>query len=379
MFFHQALLYSVLRVCTIVGVFDRPNAETLKSLTSPVLIVGMLFGTNIIANNASLIFVSLSLNQCLKAGSPLLMIAVAWMVEGKKTRASAAAAAVVTTVGSLLVVLHNPGFDVFGVALVGVSTLAAAFQYSAASITMRGKTNLVVHTTMYSALVVCYFCLPLILFLELDNFHDYSDTHSMSSCLGMLLLGGSMATAYLLVTNGLIALGGSVYLAVLGNAKLALVVLVSCYIFDERLTTMNVLGIVVTILGFFLYTWAKQRAAKQDLLQKRIEQIYRDEELTDEEEQQSLLQSMNTPNGPGHRGHQGAVDRAAAAAAAGTAGQKEARSTWCTMLVLEMSLTIFIYCMAVAIVVPPRHRHQIMARAHKVASNILIGSGGGHF
>ena len=168
-------------------------------------------------------------------------------------------------------------------------------------------------------------------------------------------------------------------MAVLGNAKLALVVLVSCYIFDERLTTMNVLGIVVTILGFFLYTWAKQRAAKQDLLQKRIEQIYRDEELTDEEEQQSLLQSMNTPNGPGHRGHQGAVDRAAAAAAAGTAGQKEARSTWCTMLVLEMSLTIFIYCMAVAIVVPPRHRHQIMARAHKVASNILIGSGGGHF
>ena len=131
----------------------------------------MLFGANIIANNASLIFVSLSLNQCLKASSPVLMILVAYLVEGKKTSPSAAMAAVITCIGSFLVVLHNPGFDFVGVLLVGASTLAAAFQYAAASVTMKGETSLVVHTTMYSALVVCFFCLPLILILELEKFH----------------------------------------------------------------------------------------------------------------------------------------------------------------------------------------------------------------
>ena len=62
-------------------------------LAISVILVGMLFGANIIANNASLIFVSLSLNQCLKASSPVLMIFVAYLVEGKKTTPSAAAAA----------------------------------------------------------------------------------------------------------------------------------------------------------------------------------------------------------------------------------------------------------------------------------------------
>ena len=286
MFTHQLLLYTVLRSLTLCGVIERPTQKTHERITGPVILVGMLFGANIIANNASLIFVSLSLNQCLKASSPVLMIFVAYLVEGKKTTPSAAAAALLTCIGSFLVVLHNPGFDFVGVLLVGASTLAAAFQYAATSVTMKGETNLVVHTTMYSALVVCFFCLPLILILELDKFHAFVQTNSLFRCLGMLLVGGSMATAYLLVINGLIAIGGTVYLTVLGNAKLALVVLASCYIFEEELTRLNIVGIVITILGFWLFSVAKQRQKKREKLQEELRKIYEEDfEDVDEERQ----------------------------------------------------------------------------------------------
>ena len=228
------------------------------------------------------------------------MIFISYIVEGKKTTPSVGAAALLTCAGSTLVVLHNPSFDLAGVFLVLTSLVAAAFQYAAASLTMKGNTSLVFHTTMYTALVVCFFCLPLILILELDRFHAFVRTNSLLQCLGMLLVGGSMATAYLLVINGLIAIGGTVYLTVLGNAKLAIVVLVSCYVFEEKLTRLNIVGICITIVGFWLFSLAKQRQKRKEKLQEELRKIY-EEEDGDDEENQSLLGNPNSMSGD-HRG-----------------------------------------------------------------------------
>ena len=348
MFTHQLLLYTVLRSLTLCGVIERPTQKTHERITGPVILVGMLFGANIIANNASLIFVSLSLNQCLKASSPVLMIFVAYLVEGKKTTPSAAAAALLTCIGAFLVVLHTPGFDFVGVLLVGASTLAAAFQYAATSVTMKGETNLVVHTTMYSALVVCFFCLPLILILELDKFHAFVQTNSLFRCLGMLLVGGSMATAYLLVINGLIAIGGTVYLTVLGNAKLALVVLASCYIFEEELTRLNIVGIVITILGFWLFSVAKQRQKKREKLQEELRKIYEEDFEDVDEERQSLLKDLSASQGGGGKSND---------AMSSSLKQEHVRRSMCCAYTLEAALAVFVVCMAVALFMPPRGTH----------------------
>jgi drug/metabolite transporter (DMT)-like permease len=365
MFFHQGLLYFTLRTFTLFGFVPKPTFQTKAELAGPVMIVGFFFALNIICNNASLIFISLSLNQCLKAATPIIMIAVSYIVERKSTPLNSIGAACVVVFGSVLVVLKNPGFDLTGVFLCLLSALTGAFQFSAASLTMKGKSNLVFHVTMYTALVVTFLCLPAVIVLELDDFHEYAQEHSMAKCLGLLVLGGSMAIMYLLVTNALIVNGGSVYLTVLGNLKLALIVLVSCYVFQDQLATINVIGILVTILGFMLYTYVKQlnatknqsKHASKEQLQKDIEKLSKEEdEFATQEEQQSLLL-----NGASAAKSRGIKKRS------GNTSTGPSSSGRSTALFVEFGMGLFIFCAGLSLICTPRHTLQKNANATGVA------------
>ena len=104
----------------------------------------------------------------------MIMIAVAYIVERKATPLRQIGAASVVVFGSFLVVLKNPGFNIVGVSLCMISAVTGSFQFSVAAIVMKGKTNLVFHVTMYTALAVTFLCLPAVIVLELDDFHDYA-------------------------------------------------------------------------------------------------------------------------------------------------------------------------------------------------------------
>jgi drug/metabolite transporter (DMT)-like permease len=337
MFFHQGLLYFTLRLLTLLGILPKPTNATKIELIGPVMIVGFFFALNIICNNASLIYISLSLNQCLKAASPMIMIAVAYIVERKATPLRQIGAASVVVFGSFLVVLKNPGFNIVGVSLCMISAVTGSFQFSVAAIVMKGKTNLVFHVTMYTALAVTFLCLPAVIVLELDDFHDYAKKHSMMKCMSLLMLGGSMAIMYLLVTNALIVNGGSVYLTVLGNLKLALIVLVSCWLFSDQLEPINMIGIGVTILGFALYSFIKKlsNSSKKSgqLKYDGMEDSITEDDLDIEEERQSLLVQSDkkmTKNDAGASGRFG--------------------------IFIEIGAAIFIFFMAVSLILNPHHK-----------------------
>ena len=350
MFFHQGLLYFVLRSCTLIGLVRTPTFEQISDLTGPVMIIGVFFAINIITNNASLMFIGLSLNQCLKAGSPLIMIAVAYLIEGKRTSRRQIGASTIVVFGSLLVVLKNPGFNWMGVILCLISAVSSSFQLSAAAITMKGKSNLVFHVTMYTALVVTFLCIPFVIVLELDDFHDYAQNTSMLNCMGLLLLGGGMAIIYLLVTNALIVNGGSVYLTVLGNFKLTLIVLISCIVFKDELAIINIIGIIITIMGFAIYSYMKDldkkdsnnkkdSKYKEDDIERsdRSESLYSREDDGSNEEKQSLLVNGN--------GNVKSTTKIVAA--------KYLSS--CNAQFIEGGMALFILCMIIAVVCTPHH------------------------
>ena len=312
------------------------------------MIIGVFFAINIITNNASLMFIGLSLNQCLKAGSPLIMIAVAYLIEGKRTSRRQIGASTIVVFGSLLVVLKNPGFNWIGVILCLISAVSSSFQLSAAAITMKGKSNLVFHVTMYTALVVTFLCIPFVIVLELDDFHDYAQKTSMLNCMGLLLLGGGMAIMYLLVTNALIVNGGSVYLTVLGNFKLTLIVLISCIVFKDELAIINIIGIIITIMGFAIYSYMKD-LDKKDPNNKKDSKFKEDDiERSDRsdredvdkhngsnEEKQSLLVNGN-------------VKSTTKIVAAKYLSSRNAQF-------IEGGMALFILCMIIAVVCTPHH------------------------
>jgi drug/metabolite transporter (DMT)-like permease len=152
--FHQAAVYFVLRSLTVGCVIERPDYETVTSLAWPCLAVGIVFGVNIMCNSASLVTISLSLNQCIKALVPAIGLIFYFLHTHRSFPPGIYAAAAATAVGVTMVVVRNPSFHTEGVALAFASAVTAASQNCVASLVLRSKPKAIIHMTMYVVGVV---------------------------------------------------------------------------------------------------------------------------------------------------------------------------------------------------------------------------------
>ena len=137
--YHQACVYTVLRSLSLMCVVAWPDAETVRSLALPCLAVGAVFGINVMCNNASLVYIPLSLNQCIKALVPGIGLCFYFLHTRKPYPLPVYLAAVATGIGVTMVVVANPGFDREGVLLAFGSTVMAASQNCVASLVLSAK------------------------------------------------------------------------------------------------------------------------------------------------------------------------------------------------------------------------------------------------
>jgi len=74
------------------------------------------------------------------------------------------------------------------------------------------------------------------------------------------LLGGGLAAFLLLfVEIGVIARTSALTITVIGHAKETLVILLSVAVYGDKLSALNVCGILLATAGMVLYSWAKLR------------------------------------------------------------------------------------------------------------------------
>ena len=170
---HQACVYLVLRFLTAVCVISWPDPATIRSLSTPCLAIGIVFGLNIMCNTASLVYIDLSLNQCIKALAPAFGLVFFFLHTRKLYPPLVYTAAAATVIGAALSIMGNPSFKSEGVALAFASTIMAASQNCVASLVLSAKPKAIIHMTMYNALVVCYMGIPLAMYMELSRFHEY--------------------------------------------------------------------------------------------------------------------------------------------------------------------------------------------------------------
>ena len=74
-----------------------------------------------------------------------------------------------------------------------------------------------------------------------------------------LMLGLILALSYALVINKFIAVAGSVFFTLIGNLKFVIIIILSYYIFHDRLTAVNVIGVSISFIGFVLYSYFKDK------------------------------------------------------------------------------------------------------------------------
>ena len=108
MLFRQTGVVICLQALVVFGFVPRIPLADLRKLLLPCIVIGSLFGLNIIANNASLVYISLTLNQCVKATSPFFVMIFAYFLEKKTYSARLYFSSILTVVGVFFCANKNP-------------------------------------------------------------------------------------------------------------------------------------------------------------------------------------------------------------------------------------------------------------------------------
>jgi drug/metabolite transporter (DMT)-like permease len=207
-----------------------PSTNTLSYATFEakrgwILLLGVLFVLNIACNNASLVYIGVSINAIIKSITPLPAMILSFALERKRYPMGKVASVVGMCAAAVISVPFGDDSTAspFGLLLVTISMLAAATRPVMAAMLMgdakqTGLTPLVL--VWYDSLISFTVLVVISLATELDGLILYFSAQPLRG-LGIVILGSTMAFCYNIVTFSLTKAVGSLTTAVLGNVKQA--------------------------------------------------------------------------------------------------------------------------------------------------------------
>eukprot|EP01052_Picozoa_sp_SAG31_P004580 SAG31_NODE_191_length_20809_cov_64.613761_2_plen_506_part_00 len=275
---HQLVAYVVLSVLTSTKWFlDKAgfDEEGVKKLNwswdldkmGPIVLISILFSINTTSNNASLIYTTLSLNQIVKACTPICTLLFSIPIENKSYPWPTYVTTTAIVAGVFLVAWANPGFEIHGFLLVMYSLITAGLQISLIAKVLKNKASGVVHFSLATALPTVLFGLPFFFLLEAKDFYDYITLtpgevavagHDILHAFFYLTIGAVMALFYNLTRWAVVQHTSSLFLAMVGNFKIGALVALSSVLFDEQLTTTNQVGVALTVVAFMAHTYMQK-------------------------------------------------------------------------------------------------------------------------
>lgn len=242
-------------------------------------ILALCFAGNTLCNIASVVYISVTMNQCLRAFITVLTMIASVVVEGKHYPTYIWCNGGLLSFGVALSVFKNPSYDALGIALVLVSNVAYAIQGSlSGKLLSQGEPMASWELTMYQSMPIGLVALVMVWARETQAVHDTWTAHPEHV---VLVLGSAslMALLYNIVRFQLTKYGSSVFVTVLGNFKGVLLVLLDVWLLGTRMTLLNAVGIVLTFVGFFVHTRYMTRGQKEPAYETLPEKD-RDTELT---------------------------------------------------------------------------------------------------
>lgn len=235
----------------------KSKPQLLKIATLSVVFCGSVVGGNI-----SLRYLPVSFNQAVGATTPFFTAVFAYLMTFKREAWVTYGALVPVVVGVIIASGGEPGFHLFGFIMCISATAARAFKSVLQGILLssEGEKLNSMNLLLYMSPIAVLVLLPAALIMEpnvLDVTLELGRKHKYMWLL--LLLNSTMAYSANL-TNFLVTKHTSpLTLQVLGNAKGAVAVVISIFIFRNPVTFVGIAGYSMTVLGVVAYGEAKRR------------------------------------------------------------------------------------------------------------------------
>eukprot|EP00928_Gymnodinium_smaydae_P088546 TRINITY_DN72617_c0_g1_i1.p1 TRINITY_DN72617_c0_g1~~TRINITY_DN72617_c0_g1_i1.p1 ORF type:complete len:500 (+),score=29.15 TRINITY_DN72617_c0_g1_i1:38-1501(+) len=237
---------------------ERPSSEVLLS----ILVVTALFCLNVGLNSLSLVRISITLNQTVRAFLPVGVLLLAVLVERRRYPCYSYATTFVLVVGIALTCWGCPDFDLAGFSLAMGSTMIAALGSSLNGRILTsgsfGKVgaNEIMQLMMIQSVPAFFFFGTVAILTEGPGLMELYSKHSSSTesfWVHKLLLVSVSSLLALLSNLGrcfLVAATSALMETLAGNAKVALLCVIDNIMFGTSLSYLNYVGILITCAGF---------------------------------------------------------------------------------------------------------------------------------
>mmetsp|Transcript_22354 Transcript_22354/g.35915 ORF Transcript_22354/g.35915 Transcript_22354/m.35915 type:complete len:363 (-) Transcript_22354:109-1197(-) len=270
--------------------YTRMKIEENPQMLKQILLIPVGFIMNIGMNNLSLQYTTLALNQLIRAFSPVSIAITSFFIEGKVQSVAKGASLSVLVAGVFLGVFSSPDFEIVGVLICAASLAGQSLSIVMTAYVMGGT-----RVKLAPWDVLLYATLPTLLVLlpwayslgEFDVMTQAIELHGIERIVGLIIAGGCLAFSYNVACVVFIRLTSSVYYGVTGGFRSALAIVISFFLFPQRITMLGIVGTVLAMAAFTAnsYFTMKEKLAEKNDVPKPSEQ----RKLLDEEEDEEAI------------------------------------------------------------------------------------------
>ena len=234
-----------------------------------LLVFGVVFSSNIVTNNASLVYISLSVNQVIKCLVPIPAIIFSYFIEKKSYSYPILGAAFVLTFGACTSIPYDsPKVTPVGSILALWSTGMSGLRPVLTALLLKNSKESglsPVPLLWYDAAFSTIFLF--LAFLVSEETVAVSQFFKDDSAAGMgILIGGSfMAFAYNIVVFYLVKVTSSLTSVVLANLKTTLIIVIAVLLWDKQISPISIVGFVIFFMGLFAYSYLTFRSRQRGM------------------------------------------------------------------------------------------------------------------
>ncbi|KAK9324962.1 triose-phosphate transporter family-domain-containing protein [Lipomyces orientalis] len=256
----------------------RPKAEARMSWRVYLLHVGscgVATGADIGLGNMSLRFITLGFYTMVKSSNLVFVLFFAFIFRLEKPTGQLISIIAMMTVGVIMMVASEAQFVAIGFILVLIAAILSGFRWSLTQILLKRNesTSNPFSTIFYLAPVMCVTLVLLAIPIEgLHNFLSAPIWQEESWFLWFLILVAPGVIAFLMTAAEFFLLHRTnvVTLSIVGIFKEVVTIGASAGIYGDKLTAVNVSGLIVALIAIALYNYIRIKNMKQKIMRQQI-------------------------------------------------------------------------------------------------------------
>lgn len=241
--------------------------------------VGLWTSANIVLNNVSLVYITLTLNQIIRSSIPVVTAIVSSVHDGVLPSMAELVGLVILCSGVIMVVGHaqtHIGDDgTFGIIMCFMGVISGAYMLYTTSKTLAGADK---SGTSPSSLQVSFQVAPVTFLILSPGFYIF-EYHTLVSyvkenpyvSIWIVMSASMVASLYNVVHTELVGHVGPVTTTVLGQVKIVSLMILSVLMLGENTSysVSMIFGCVLSFIGFSLYGWARMYSKPQNAVTGR--------------------------------------------------------------------------------------------------------------